>query len=90
METVPISEAKSRLSELVRDAEDEDVLLMRHGRVAAVIMSGARHEALLEELEDLRDRLSVHEAEGMTAPWEEVKAELGGAPAGGRAASGGA
>lgn len=74
---VPISEAKARLSELVRDAEEDDVLLTRHGHVAAVVMSSERHEALLEQIEDLQDRLSVHEREGLAMDLEKVKAELG-------------
>ena len=73
---IPISEAKARLSELVRDAEDDDVLLLRHGRPVAVILSAHRHDALLDELEDLRDRLSVHEREHLTVDWEQAKAEL--------------
>jgi antitoxin StbD len=35
------------------------------------------HAALLEEIEDLRDRLSIHEREGLTTSWDKVKAELG-------------
>lgn len=79
-ELVPISEAKGRLSELVRDADDSDVLLMRHGRPAAVLMSTRRHEQMLEEIDDLRDRLSVHEADAdddVMIPWEKLKAEMG-------------
>jgi hypothetical protein len=34
-------------------------------------------EALLEVIEDLRDRLSVHEAEGVTMPFEKLTDELG-------------
>jgi antitoxin StbD len=73
---VPITEAKTRLSELVRDASDEDVLLLRHGRPAAVLVSAERHEALLDEIEDLRDRLSIYERERLTVDWEQAKAEL--------------
>jgi len=74
---VPISEAKGRLSELVRDSDAADVLLLRHGRPAAVIVSMRRYEALLEEIEDLRDRLSIHEREGLTVELDKVLAELG-------------
>ena len=74
---VPLSEAKGRLSEIVRTSETENVLLMRHGRPAAVVIGTARYDALLEEIEDLRDRLSVHEREGMVLDFDKLKAELG-------------
>lgn len=78
-EFVPISEAKARLSELVHKAEGEDVVLMRHGRPAAVIISAGRHAELMELIDDLEDRLAVHEAEGddVAVPWEKLKVELG-------------
>ncbi|MGH3502975.1 MAG: type II toxin-antitoxin system Phd/YefM family antitoxin, partial [Nocardioidaceae bacterium] len=58
---VPISEAKGKLSELVRESDSHDVLLLRHGRPAAVMLSHDRYEALIEKLQDAEDRLSVHE-----------------------------
>lgn len=76
-ELVPISEAKGRLSEIIRDSDSEDVLLMRHSTPAAVVISARRYDALLEEVEDLKDRLSVHEREGVTMSQEKVAAELG-------------
>lgn len=77
-ELVPISEAKGRLSELVRDADTDDVLLMKHGRKAAVLMSTRRHEALLEELEDLRDRQAIDESrDDVTVSWNRLKSEIG-------------
>ena len=74
---VPLSEAKAKLSEIVRDSDAEDVLLMRHGRPAAVVISSGRYDALLEELEDLKDRLSVYERENVTIDFEKLTAELG-------------
>lgn len=73
----PISEAKGHLSEIVRESDDEDVLLMRHGRPASVVVSTRRYEALLEEIEDLKDRLSVHERDGVTISADKLFAELG-------------
>lgn len=77
MEMYPVTEAKAKLSEIVERAEDTDVFLLRHGRPTAVVMSARRHEMMLEELEDLRDRLSVHEAEGLPMSLDKLKAELG-------------
>ena len=74
---VPITEARARLSQLVRDTADADVVLMNHGRPAAILISPARYECLLEELEDLRDRLSVYEREHVTTPLSKLVAELG-------------
>jgi antitoxin StbD len=74
---VPISEARARLSQLVRQASDGEVVLMNHGRPAAVMISAERYDSLLEELEDLRDRLSVHEREHVTMPFDKFVAELG-------------
>lgn len=74
---VPISEAKGRLSELIRESDGRDVLLMRHGRPAAVLRSVERDEAIAEKLEDALDRLSVHEREGVTMDFDKLAAELG-------------
>jgi antitoxin StbD len=76
-ELVSISKARPRLSELVRHSHDEDVVLMNHSTPAAVIVSVDRYEALLDELEDLRDRLSIHERTGVTIPAEKLLIELG-------------
>lgn len=74
---VPLSEAKGRLSELVRQSDSHDVLLMRHGRPAAVLMSHERHGALIEQYQDLLDRVSVYEREGLTMDYDKLSAELG-------------
>jgi len=78
---VPLTEAKARLAELVRESADHDVLLMRHGHPAALLVSLERYEAVLDEIEDLRDRLSVHESEASTPdlriPHGKLLAELG-------------
>jgi prevent-host-death family protein len=76
-EMIPVSEAKARLSELVRRSDETDVFLMRHGRVAGVIISSRRYDAMLEEAEDLRDRLSVYEAEGVAMSLDKLEADLG-------------
>lgn len=74
---VPISRAKARLSELIRQAADEDVILMNHSTPAAVLISAERYDDLLEELDDLRDRISVHERSGVTVSADKLMAELG-------------
>lgn len=77
---IPISKAKAKLSELVRQAADEDVVLMNHATPAAIMVGAERYDALLEEIEDLKDRLSVHERTGVTVPAEKLWAELDALP----------
>lgn len=76
---IPVSEAKGRLSELVRAAEQEgDVLLVRHGQPAAFIVSVDRLQGLIDTIDDLEDRLSIYEtADEESVPLEKVKAHLG-------------
>lgn len=76
---VPVSEAKARLTALVREAEARDVLLMRHGRPAAVMISTERYEALLARVEDAEDRLAVyeHDRDEPTIGHDKLMAELG-------------
>ena len=56
MKTVPLSEAKDKLSSLVDevDTTHEIIQITRHGRVAAVIMSADDLESLNETLCALR------------------------------------
>ena len=73
-----IREAKAKLSEVIRDAEDEPTVISNHGKPAAIVLSPERYDGLLEEIEDLRDRLSVHESKGEpTMPFDKLLAELG-------------
>jgi hypothetical protein len=50
---------------------------MNHSTPAAVILSVERYEALLEEVEDLKDRLSIDERTGETIPAGRLWIELG-------------
>jgi prevent-host-death family protein len=78
--TIPVSEAREKLSEAVETAQSEAVFLERYGRPAAVLLSPARYEELLEALEDVEDVAAFDAAmaeEGENLPWEEVKADLG-------------
>lgn len=55
MRTVPLSEAKDRLSALVEEADSthEIIRITRHGRAAAVLMSADDLESLHETLHAL-------------------------------------
>lgn len=54
---LPISEVKARLPELVRGVEDrdEEVVVTRKGKPAAVLISHAEYERLKETLDVLSD-----------------------------------
>lgn len=73
---IPVSEAKGRIAEIVRESDHRDVVLLRHGRPSAVVLSHARFEALLDKLEDMDDRLSVYERDHMTIDFDKVAREV--------------
>jgi prevent-host-death family protein len=74
---VPLTDAKNHLSGLVRESAERDVVLLRHGRPAAVLIGAERYEALIEGYEDALDRLSVHEtADEPTVPLSEIDAAV--------------
>lgn len=74
---LPISEARANLSAVIKQAADHDMIIMNHGRPAAILMSPEHYQALLDELDDLQDRLAVHENAGAPAvPLANVLAEL--------------
>lgn len=78
---VPVSEAKVHFHELLRELGERRVLLLRHGRPAAMMLDFEAYEGLIARIEDLEDRLSVFEARvepaDMRVPWQKVKAETG-------------
>jgi len=74
---VAIDQARARLRTLVREIADHHIVLMNNCRPAAILISPQRYSALVEELEDLRDRLSVHEREHATILFSALVAELG-------------
>jgi prevent-host-death family protein len=87
MKTVPLGEAKDKLSGLVDEAETthEIITITRHGRPAAVLMSADDLESLHETLYWL-SRLGIREsiaqaereyAAGETISGDELRAEFG-------------
>ena len=85
--TVPFTEARARLTELLDEVNDrhEHIVITRNGRAAGVILSSDEYEALAETLEVLQDRelvdaLAESEAdvqEGRLHSLDEVKRQLG-------------
>ena len=87
MRSIPLSEAKDKLSALVEAAETthEIVTITRHGREAAVLMAKADLDSLHETLFWLSqpdvgtdvDDARTEQREGRTATGEELRAEFG-------------
>lgn len=87
MMTVPLSEAKDKLSAMVEQAErtHEIVTITRHGRPAAVLMSADDLESLHETLfwlsqPGIREDLATADAEfvrGEGMSGEQLRAEFG-------------
>ncbi|MCA1726130.1 MAG: type II toxin-antitoxin system Phd/YefM family antitoxin [Actinobacteria bacterium] len=86
-EYVPLTEARARLSDLVDAVEGrhEQVVITRHGRPVAVLVSMEEQAAVEETLEILQDEElleALRESEedvraGRTIPLSEVRRELG-------------
>ncbi|WP_420433489.1 type II toxin-antitoxin system Phd/YefM family antitoxin [Candidatus Poriferisocius sp.] len=57
----PLTEARSRLSEIVDEVEStgSTIEISRHGRPVAVVMSYEEHESLLETLNILADEATM-------------------------------
>ena len=85
--TVPFTEARAHLTELLDEIESvhEHLVITRSGRPAAVVMSQDEYDSLIETLEVLGDpelmaALAKSDEDvkaGRVVPWEEVKSELG-------------
>ena len=86
MTTIPLSDARARLSELVDEAvrTHERVEITRNGRRAAVLMSADDFDSLEETLEILSDPQAMRDIEtareelkqGIYFTQEEVEAEM--------------
>jgi hypothetical protein len=50
-ELLPLSEAKTRLHDVIRHAEERDLVLLRHGRPVGALLGYRRYRALLERAE---------------------------------------
>jgi prevent-host-death family protein len=88
MQTIPMVEARKKLTSLPEELEtqgkDPTVVVTRRGKPVLAIMSWEFFEALYETIEIMGDeelmkslRQSIKEArEGKTIPWERAKKEL--------------
>ncbi|OBI82124.1 type II toxin-antitoxin system Phd/YefM family antitoxin [Mycobacterium sp. E740] len=87
MRSIPLGEAKDKLSALVDDAESthDIITITKHGRAAAVLMSADDLESLQETLfwltqRGIRDSIDAAEkeyADGSTVSGDDLRAEFG-------------
>ncbi|WP_169337875.1 type II toxin-antitoxin system Phd/YefM family antitoxin [Propionicicella superfundia] len=56
---MPISEARAGLGDLLTEAVEHEIYILRHGRPAGVLLSVDAYEAALARIEDLEDEVSV-------------------------------
>ena len=59
---VPVSEARKNLANLLDEAQEHEVFLLRHGRPVGVLLSVEAYQAALTRIEDLEDTISVLQA----------------------------
>ena len=71
MKVMPLSEVKAKLSRLVDEvqARDEEIVITRNGRAAAVLLSADQFEGWRETVEILADKELMQEIRrGLRAP----------------------
>jgi len=78
MKTLPLSEAKSKLSNLVErvNANDEEVVITRNGRAAAVLVSPGEFESWKETVAVRGDAALMREIKSGLAALKARKAKL--------------
>lgn len=80
MSIVSVADARNHLSDVIALSSSEAVFIERRGQRAAVVVSPAQYERMLEALEHAEDVAAFDEAiaeEGPNIPWGQVKADLG-------------
>lgn len=76
MKVVPLSEAKAKLSKLLDEvaARDEEIVITRNGRAAAVLVSQDQFEGWRETVEILADKELMKEIRrGLRIPRKKLK-----------------
>lgn len=78
MKTLSLSEAKAKLSGLIEDVErrDEEVIITRNGRPAAVLVSPDEYESWKETIAIMSDRQFMREIRAGIAALRRRKAKV--------------
>ena len=80
MNQISLSDARQGLPRLINEAQENPIVISRHGKPAAVLISPSLFEELIQAQEDLEDIAAFDAAVaegGPRSPWEEIKKELG-------------
>lgn len=80
MDRFTVSQARAKLAEVLALCETRPVLIERHGREVAVVISPARYGQLIEALEEVEDQDAFDRAVAEAGPnlsWDEARADLG-------------
>jgi len=80
MKIFPLSEVRADLPTMIDKSQTEAIMITRHGKEAAVLISPSVYEAMLEAWEDIQDLKAAEEAledPGPILRWDDVKRELG-------------
>jgi len=81
---MPVTDLRQKITSVLKELEEsgQPLYITQYGRPKAVLLSYEGYEALIRELEDLEDSLSIYEGKGEPSrPYEEFIAEVS-APAG--------
>lgn len=80
MPIISVTDARSRLPELIERARGEAVFLARRGKLEAVMISPEQYDRMMDALEEVADVEAFDAAmteEGENIPWAQVKTDLG-------------
>lgn len=80
MKEFSVSDARQDLPSLIDKTKKEPILINRHGKAEAVLISIEQFEEFVEAVEELEDIAAAEEAmrdPGPSIPWEKVKKDLG-------------
>jgi prevent-host-death family protein len=73
---IPISDIRKRQQEILEQVAHSPVVLTQHGKAAAVMVDPDTWNQIMEELEDLRDLLTIQRQDKAIATgeanWEDV------------------
>lgn len=78
--TMSVAEARSNLAEAIAKSAEGPVFIERRGHRAAVLISPAEYERLLDAMEEQEDLDAFDGAmaeEGPDIPWAQVRVDLG-------------